>query len=235
MDLDKNEIKKSLLVLRHVFKSYAKDAQKISVLRDLSLEIRVGEFVAIIGASGAGKSTLLHVMGTLDTPDSGEILYNDRMLHTLSALELAQFRNKHMGFVFQFHHLLAEFSALENVMMPALIQRLSFAEARERAHQILDWVGLSHRETHKPGELSGGEQQRVALARALVLNPPLVMADEATGNLDDKTGRMIQDLLFRLNTECGTTVVVVTHQQSWTQRIARCLHLENGVLRENCG
>ena len=221
-----------LLEARALNKRYRKGGAVIDVLRGASLVIRKGEVVSIIGASGAGKSTLLHTLGTLDLPDSGTIHYDGRDLTALSPSELADFRNRELGFVFQFHHLLPEFSALENVMMPALIRRQSRDEARERAMRALTDVGLAARVEHRPGELSGGEQQRVALARALVLDPPLLLADEVTGNLDEKTGEEIHELLFRLNATRGITLIVVTHNRGLADRMSRRLVLHDGLVEE---
>ncbi|MBI5509150.1 MAG: ABC transporter ATP-binding protein [Deltaproteobacteria bacterium] len=204
----------------------------IDVLAGASLDLMQGDMISVTGASGAGKSTLLHLIGTLDTPDKGTIHYHGRDLFALSSAELADFRNRELGFVFQFHHLLPEFTALENVMMPALIRRTPRAEAQTAATRVLAEVGLSHRLEHRPGELSGGEQQRVALARALVLNPPLLLADEVTGNLDEKTGEEIHTLLFELNRSRGVTLIVVTHNMSLANRMPRRLLLEGGLLKE---
>ena len=222
----------ALLEARSLNKRYRKGGTVIDVLRGASLVIKKGEIVSIIGASGAGKSTLLHTLGTLDLPDSGTIHYNGRDLTALSPSELADFRNRELGFVFQFHHLLPEFSALENVMMPALIRRQSREEARERAMRALTDVGLAARVEHRPGELSGGEQQRVALARALVLDPPLLLADEVTGNLDERTGEEIHELLFRLNASRGITLIVVTHNRSLADRMSRRLVLHDGLVED---
>lgn len=221
-----------LLEARTLHKRYKKGGAVIDVLRGASIQIKKGEVVSIIGASGAGKSTLLHTLGTLDLPDSGTIYYNGRDLTALSSSDLADFRNRELGFVFQFHHLLPEFSALENVMMPALIRRQPREEARERATRALTDVGLSHRLEHRPGELSGGEQQRVALARALVLDPPLLLADEVTGNLDERTGEEIHELLFRLNRDRGITLIVVTHNRGLADRMTRRLMLNDGLIEE---
>ena len=221
-----------LISVQGVSKRYTKGSDTIQVLDDVSFKIQAGEMVSVIGASGAGKSTLLHVLGTLDAPDSGDILYKDRSLVALEPAELADFRNESLGFVFQFHHLLPEFSALENVMMPGLIARRGRKETRELAENAIEAVGLEHRLGHKPGELSGGEQQRIALARALVLNPPLVLADEVTGNLDEGTGSAIHELLFRLNEERGTTMVVVTHNRSLAAQMPRQLILEGHKVRD---
>ncbi len=221
-----------LISVQGVSKRYTKGSETIQVLDDVSFQIRAGEMVSVIGASGAGKSTLLHVLGTLDAPDQGDILYQGRSLVALEPAALADFRNESLGFVFQFHHLLPEFTALENVMMPGLIARRSRKETRELAENAIEAVGLEHRLGHKPGELSGGEQQRIALARALVLNPPLVLADEVTGNLDEGTGSAIHELLFRLNEERGTTMVVVTHNRSLAAQMPRQLILEGHKVRD---
>ena len=221
-----------LISVQGVSKRYTKGSDTIQVLDDVSFQIQAGEMVSVIGASGAGKSTLLHVLGTLDAPDRGDILYQGRSLMALDPAELADFRNESLGFVFQFHHLLPEFSALENVMMPGLIARRARKETRELAENAIEAVGLEHRLGHKPGELSGGEQQRIALARALVLNPPLVLADEVTGNLDEGTGSAIHELLFRLNEERGTTMVVVTHNRSLAAQMPRQLILEGHKVRD---
>jgi lipoprotein-releasing system ATP-binding protein len=222
----------SLLVATDLHKSYEKEGGVIQVLKGADLAVSAGETVSIVGASGAGKSTLLHVLGTLDAPDQGQLTYAGRDMATLSPAELADFRNRTMGFVFQFHHLLTEFSALENVMMPALIRRMPRRLAEKIAERALLSVGLAHRLHHKPGELSGGEQQRVALARALVLTPPLILADEVTGNLDDKTGEEIHNLLIEINRGQKTTIVVVTHNRKLADRMQRRLLLEDGVLKD---
>jgi lipoprotein-releasing system ATP-binding protein len=221
-----------LLEVRGLTKAYQKGEATIRVLCGADFSVAKGDMVSIIGASGVGKSTLLHLLGTLDEPDSGAILYEGKNLVGLSPAELADFRNKALGFVFQFHHLLPEFSALENVMMPALIRRVERAEAEAAATRSLAEVGLSHRLTHKPGELSGGEQQRVALARAMVLNPPLILADEVTGNLDERTGEEIHELLFAINRERGATLIVVTHNRALADRMPRRLELVDGTIKE---
>jgi lipoprotein-releasing system ATP-binding protein len=202
----------------------------IEVLRDLSFEIGRGERVAILGQSGIGKSTLLYVLGTLDHPNEGKVWFEGEDVFARGSEGLARFRNEALGFVFQFHHLLPEFTALENVMMPGLLRGLRFAEMRERAAAILAEVGLSHRETHPVGKLSGGERQRVAVARALVLDPPLLLADEPTGNLDPATAERVGDLLVRLNESRGTALVVATHNAALAQRMGRALVLDAGRL-----
>lgn len=221
-----------LLEVVDLHKAYRKGSALIHVLQGTSFTVNKGDMISVIGASGAGKSTLLHLLGTLDAPDQGDIRYGGASLVALQPAELADFRNRELGFVFQFHHLLPEFTALENVMMPVLIQREPRSVAATRAHASLEEVGLSHRTDHKPGELSGGEQQRVALARALVLNPPLLLADEVTGNLDDRTGEEIHRVLFELNARRGITMVVVTHNRSLADRMPRRLVLEGGEVRE---
>lgn len=192
-------------------KRYELDGHDVAVWNALDFEIPSGAMVSVTGPSGVGKSTLLHILGTLDAPTSGRVYADDVNLFALSDAELAAFRNKSVGFVFQFHHLLPEFSARENVMMPALIQRRPDAEVRARAEHLLDMVGLKDRMDHRPGELSGGEQQRVALARALVNHPRLLLADEPTGNLDEKTGGGIYAIMQRFAREEGVTTVIVTH------------------------
>ena len=222
----------SFLEVKDLHKAYEKGATTIEVLRGASFSLTKGDMVSVTGASGAGKSTLLHLIGTLDAPDRGTIRYEGRDLGTLTSGELADFRNHEIGFVFQFHHLLPEFSALENVMMPALIRRLPRSDAEARATKVLREVGLAQRFLHRPGELSGGEQQRVALARALVLDPPLLLADEVTGNLDERTGEEIHHLLFELNEQRGVTLVVVTHNMSLANRMPRRLLVEGGMVKD---
>ncbi|GIW39582.1 MAG: lipoprotein-releasing system ATP-binding protein LolD [Candidatus Binatia bacterium] len=204
--------------------------ESVEVLRGLDLRVREGEKLAVVGASGVGKSTLLHILGGLDRPTRGRVLFRGRDVFSGSERELAAFRNSQIGFVFQFHHLLADFTALENVMMPALIGRRPWGEARKRALDVLRRVGLEARLGHKPGELSGGEQQRVAVARAVVLSPPLVLADEPTGNLDPATGEHIAELLVEWNVRYGVTLVVVTHNERLARKMDRVLRLESGRL-----
>ncbi|MGD8563067.1 MAG: ABC transporter ATP-binding protein [Desulfarculaceae bacterium] len=214
--------------IKQLYKSFAGPAQKVEVLKGLDLEINRGESVAIMGASGVGKSTLLHILGTLDHPSAGEVWVGGQNLFSLDEPSLAAFRNQHIGFVFQFHHLLAEFTALENVMMPALIARVEMAQARKQASDLLEEVGLSQRVKHRVGELSGGEQQRVAVARALVMNPSLLLADEPTGNLDERTGERVHELLVRLNEQRGLTTLVATHNQSLARAMGRRMGLAGG-------
>jgi lipoprotein-releasing system ATP-binding protein len=203
---------------------------RLEVLRGITFTLEPGEMAAIVGASGVGKSTLLHILGTLDLPTAGALRFGGIDVTRLGSSQLAEFRNRTIGFVFQFHHLLPEFTALENVMMPCLIQRLPRHDAEERAAHILDRVGLARRLTHKPGELSGGEQQRVALARAMVLEPAVLLADEPTGNLDSHTGKEIHDLLVELNRERGSTMLIVTHNPELAALMPRTLRMVDGGL-----
>ncbi len=219
-----------LVQVVHMTKEFVIGSQVLQVLKDVELTLRTGEMVTIIGASGAGKSTLLHCIGTLDMPTSGQLLFQGTDIVSLPPPELARFRNRTIGFVFQFHHLLPEFSALENVMIPCLIDRRSLAQARELASNILAEVGMSHRLRHRPGELSGGEQQRVAIARALVMQPKLLLADEPTGNLDTRTSEEVHSLLFRLNAEQRTTMLVVTHNMDLARQMPRKIRMADGRL-----
>lgn len=221
-----------ILEARNLQKRFWLDNRRIDVLSGVDLKILAGERLAIIGASGAGKSTLLHLLGTLDEPTSGLLKIGDQDTSQLNEDQLASFRNEMMGFVFQAHYLLPEFSALENVMMPAFIKRMDRSQAKAQASELLEWVGLSDRLHHRPGELSGGEKQRVALCRALMMKPRLLMADEPTGNLDQDTGSGIHKLLMDLNHRWGITLVVVTHNLNLAKRMQRCLQLENGKLIE---
>ena len=204
----------------------------LHVLNDIDLDIRTGEMLAIVGASGVGKSTLLHILGGLDRPTSGRVFYRDVDVFGLDSDRLARFRNEHVGFVFQFHHLLPEFSALENVMLPALIRGTERVAAAENASKVLADVGLGGRVHHRPGELSGGEQQRVAVARALVQNPDAVLADEPTGNLDAHTGEAVHELLKKINKERGITFVIVTHNDRLAIRADRVLRMADGKLHQ---
>ncbi|MDJ0765948.1 MAG: ABC transporter ATP-binding protein [Myxococcota bacterium] len=217
-----------LVDIQDLTKTYFHEGKHISVLKGLDLKVRGGEMCAIVGVSGAGKSTFLHVVGTLDAPTSGSIYIGGRDVTGLSERSLAEFRNRTIGFVFQFHHLLPEFTALENAMMPGLIRRLDRDVLEADARKILEEVGLGHRLTHKPSELSGGEQQRVALARALVLKPLLLLADEPTGNLDGRTSDAIHEIFFEMNQKYGTTMLLVTHNPNLAGRMPRTLRLENG-------
>ncbi len=209
-------------------KAYIHTGKALPVLWDVDLSLAPGDMVAVVGASGVGKSTFLQILGTLDLPTSGSIRFDNEELTTMSSSRLAQFRNQKIGFVFQFHHLLPEFTAEENVMMPALVQGIPTDKAKKRAKEILGRVGLSHRLTHRPGELSGGEQQRVALARAMVLEPALLLADEPTGNLDRATGEAIHGLFLDLNRERGSTLLVVTHNPDLASLMPRRLRMIDG-------
>ncbi len=219
---------KELIQVQSLFKSYGNAAKCVEVLKGVDLAFSQGEKAAIVGASGVGKTTLLHVLGALDRPTSGKILYEGKDIYALEAKHLALFRNREIGFVFQFHHLLPEFNALENTMMPCLIRGLLKDESASRAEAILTLVGLKERLSHKPGELSGGEQQRVAVARALVLEPKVLLADEPTGNLDAKTGESVFDLLQELNRIKGVTLIVVTHNLKLAEKMSRQIQLVDG-------
>jgi len=209
-------------------KAYQHSGTSLPILENVDLTLEPGDMVAVVGASGVGKSTFLQILGTLDLPTSGSIKFDGEELTTMSSGRLAEFRNRRIGFVFQFHHLLPEFTALENVMMPALIQRIAIDRARVMARDILGRVGLTHRLTHRPSELSGGEQQRVALARAMVLEPSLLLADEPTGNLDRSTGTAIHELFLELNRERGSTLLVVTHNPELAQLMPRRMRMVDG-------
>jgi lipoprotein-releasing system ATP-binding protein len=217
-----------LLELHQVYKSFEHNTLSIEILRGIDLVVKQGDSLAITGASGAGKSTLLNIMGTLEPPTQGDVRFEEHAIREMEEADLCSLRNRDMGFVFQFHHLLPEFDALENTMMPALIARLGKTEAADRAAEILTKVGLSRRLTHRIGELSGGEQQRVAIARALVMRPKLLLADEPTGNLDMATGEGIVDLLVTLNRAEGLTMVIVTHNQRLARRMSRQMELVDG-------
>jgi lipoprotein-releasing system ATP-binding protein len=217
-----------LIQVEQLFKAYGNGAKRVEVLKGLDLTFFQGERAAIVGASGVGKTTLLHILGTLDRPTSGKVLYEGKDIYALNEKDLALFRNREIGFVFQFHHLLPEFSAMENTMMPCLIQGIPKKESASRAEGILTLVGLKERLSHKPGELSGGEQQRVAVARALVLEPKILLADEPTGNLDTKTGESVFDLLQELNQIKGVTLIVVTHNLKLAEKLSRQIQLIDG-------
>jgi lipoprotein-releasing system ATP-binding protein len=221
---------KALLSAQGVVKSYRVGGRQLTVLRGLDLDVQAGEMLAIVGASGVGKSTLLHVLGGLDRVDSGSVAINGTMLTALADAAVVAFRNRHVGFVFQFHHLLPEFSALENAEMPMRIARMPTAEARPRAEQMLIRVGLGERLTHRPGMLSGGEQQRVAVARALVMRPALLLADEPTGDLDEQTAEALHGLLRAMHREFGLTSVIATHNPKLAAACDRILRLEAGRL-----
>jgi lipoprotein-releasing system ATP-binding protein len=218
----------NLLEVRGLSKTYGSSSSQIEVLRGIDLDLQAGTTTALIGASGAGKSTLLHLLGALDRPSSGTVCFRGENIFNKNDRQLAAFRNKSIGFVFQFHHLLPEFTALENVMMPALIGRIPRPEARGAAESLLEDVGLGQRMTHRPGELSGGEQQRVAIARALALGPELLLADEPTGNLDMKTSDGIHAMLTELQVKKGLTLVIVTHNERLATAMGTTIHLLDG-------
>jgi lipoprotein-releasing system ATP-binding protein len=217
-----------LLAVRDLHKSFYEGGSEIHVLRGIDLDLEEGERLAIVGESGVGKSTLLHILGTLDRPTRGQILYHGKALPLDDEAALCQFRNQEIGFVFQFHYLLPDFSALENVMFPALIRGKVASEAKQEAEQLLELVGLKDRMTHRPGKLSGGEQQRVAVARAVILRPKLVLADEPTGSLDLRIGEEVQELLFRLNEAHKIALVVATHNREFAEKIGRRAELRGG-------
>ena len=219
-----------ILDARNITKSFTDGKSNVDVIRGLSLQVKAGEFVSIVGSSGSGKSTLLHVLGGLDRPTSGEVYIHGQRFDTLGEAERGYIRNEHLGFVYQFHHLLPEFSALENVAMPLMLRKSSsFKAVKQQAEYLLERVGLSHRMTHKPGELSGGERQRVALARALVAKPKLMMADVPTGNLDRKTAVKIFELLTELRKEFNMAMLIVTHDEYLAQSADAILHMQDGL------
>jgi len=218
----------TLIQVQHLTKSFGNGSKRVDVLKGIDLHISKGEKAAIVGASGVGKTTLLHILGTLDRPTSGKVFYEKKDIFTLNEKELALFRNRGIGFVFQFHHLLSEFTALENTMMPCLIQGMTKQEASLKAEEILTLVGLKERLLHKPGELSGGEQQRVAVARALVLEPKVLLADEPTGNLDTKTGESVFQLLLEINRTKGVTLIIVTHNLTLAGLLPRQIRMVDG-------
>jgi len=217
-----------MLQAENIHKSY----DDVKVLRGIDMQVERGELVSIIGKSGSGKSTLLQILGTLDKSDKGRVLINNYDVNAFTEKQMAAFRNKNIGFVFQFHHLLAEFSALENAMIPALISRKSKSEAEKAATALLDYLGLSHRLTHKPSELSGGEQQRVAIARALINKPELVLADEPTGNLDTQTSEELHDLFLNLKKDFNQTFIIVTHNEKFAEISDRQIILEDGLVKD---
>jgi len=219
-----------MITVTDLHKSFPMGEQTLTVLQGINLTIQRGELIAVIGASGAGKSTLLHVLGLLERPTKGSVLFEGQDLFQLSEPDQAEFRNRRIGFVFQFHHLLPEFTALENACMPALIQRRQPAEIEREAVAILNEVGLGSRLRHKPGELSGGEQQRVAVARALLQKPDLVLADEPTGNLDTHTGEALFSLMREMNKARGTTFVIVTHNDKLSAQADRIIHIQDGQI-----
>jgi len=221
---------KIVLEVKDIYKSFTDGKSKVDVIKGLSLQVNAGDFVSIVGASGSGKSTLLHVLGGLDQPTQGQVFLNGQRFDTLGEAERGFKRNEYLGFVYQFHHLLPEFTAIENVAMPLMLRSNSnFKEVKQRAEYLLERVGLSHRLEHKPGELSGGERQRVALARALVTKPALMLADEPTGNLDRKTAMTIFQLLMDLKKELNMAMLIVTHDEQLAQSADSILHMQDGL------
>ena len=223
----------TLISVEGLKKSYITEAGELEVLKGIDLEVQHAEMVSIVGASGVGKSTFLHILGTLDRPTAGRVLYEGIDVFGFNDLELARFRNQRIGFVFQFHHLLPEFTALENTMMPAMVGGMPYEDARKRAEELLKELGLSGRLEHRPGELSGGEQQRVAVARALIMNPAVVLADEPTGNLDTRTGNELFELLKKLNAEKGLTFLIVTHNEQLASRCSRIIKMVDGRIEDS--
>ncbi len=221
-----------MITVENLTKIFIKDNNVVEVLKGIDLEIASGETVAVLGVSGSGKTTFLQIVGSLDRPTTGTVYYDGVDIFSGDENMRAAFRNRRIGFVFQFHHLLPEFTAQENVMMPALISGMSRKEALIKAESALTDVELGDRLAHKPGELSGGEQQRVAVARAMIMEPAVLLADEPTGNLDTATGQIIEELLLRLNGERGTTLMIVTHNNQLARRMSRTLGLKDGTLRE---
>ncbi len=218
----------NLIEVQDVQKTYQTGASQLSVLKGITFQIKPGEAVCLLGTSGAGKSTLLQILGTLDRPTAGQVLYRGKNLFELNDEDLAQFRNEKMGFVFQFHHLIQEMTALENVMLPALIANESRVEAKEKAMNWLQFLGLSERSEHYPNQLSGGELQRVAIARALIKNPEVLFADEPTGNLDSENSQKIQELFFELRKKLGLTLIVVTHDMNFAALFPRVFKVKDG-------
>jgi len=220
----------NLLHIQGLQKSFVEGGREIHVLRGLDMDLEEGERLAIVGESGVGKSTLLHILGTLDRPSGGRLIYRGRDISTFDQDALSNIRNREIGFIFQFHYLLPDFSAMENVMLPALIQGWEWKKAREAAVKLLEVVGIKDRMGHRPGKLSGGEQQRVAVARSVILEPQLILADEPTGDLDPHTGEEVENLLFRLNENQGVALVVATHNRQFSAKMGRQLELREGRL-----
>lgn len=227
-----NNESSTVLAARDLCKTFTEGSRTLDVLRDLNLEVSAAERVAIVGASGSGKTTLLQLLGGLDTPTSGDVLVRDQSIAGMSDTQRGQLRNRALGFVYQFHHLLPEFSALENVAMPLLVRGEAATTSLDQAREVLGQVGLAERLTHKPSQLSGGERQRTAIARALVTRPSAVLADEPTGNLDRRTGERVFAQLLRCNTDFGTSLIVVTHDPDLAARMDRVLELEDGQLKQ---
>ncbi len=221
----------ALLETRELTKCFDDGDLRVEVLKGVDFSIKSNESAAIIGTSGSGKSTLLHLLGGLDLPNKGQVLINNKDMASLNDKERGNLRNKHLGFIYQFHHLLAEFTALENVAMPLLIRRKNKQESLDKAAILLEKVGLAERIKHKPGELSGGERQRAAIARALVTEPAFILADEPTGNLDEKTADQVFDLILELNQSLGTSLIMVTHNMALSRRVDRVLELKEGFLK----
>lgn len=215
-----------MIVIENLKKSYG----SLNVLKGIDLEISKSQIISIVGASGAGKSTLLHIIGTLDKPNSGKVLFNGMDIFSMNDKQISNFRNKNIGFVFQFHHLLPEFTALENISMPAYIAGTDRKEADKKAMELLSFFGLTERAQHKPSELSGGEQQRIAVARALINNPSVIMADEPSGNLDSKNARELHELFFDLRDRFKQTFIIVTHNQELAEMADRCVHMKDGIV-----
>ena len=213
-------------------KTYGDAGKRVEVLKGIDLVLEKGSTVAVVGASGVGKSTLLNILGALDRPTSGDVFYNGEPIFRYDDRKLAAFRNRYVGFVFQFHHLLPEFTALENVMLPLLIGGADFSAASQKAARLLAEVGLEARVNHKPGELSGGEQQRTAIVRALIQEPEVLLADEPTGNLDTKTGAEVFDLILELNRSRKTTMIIVTHNETLASRLGKTIRMVDGFIRE---
>jgi len=222
----------SIITCQNLSKVYQEGRLATTVLDGVNLAVKKGELLAIVGTSGSGKSTLLHLLGALDAPSTGDVIFNGNNIHKLSSKQQAKWRNQELGFVYQFHHLLSEFSALENVAMPLLIAGETIKIAQKKATELLHRVGLSNRIQHRPAELSGGERQRVAIARALINNPSLVLADEPTGNLDAKSAESVYQLLKELNSELDTAFIVVTHDQQLANKLDRQLYMTNGILQD---
>lgn len=228
--MDRDNAQQSILSAENIYKRYVSEGENLEVLKGANLSLNAGDMAVLLGDSGTGKSTMLHILGTLDKPESGRVLYKGVDVTTFDSRQLALFRNREVGFVYQFHHLLPEFAAVENVMMPGLINGLDNTEARKRAEELLTEVGLARRLNHKPRQLSGGEAQRVAIARALFNKPDVIYADEPTGNLDVKTGDHLMDLFERLNRELQQTFLIATHNQRLSERAGKRFLIENGVI-----